>query len=207
MVDIFVVRYNNKYVEDECIRLIKERTKSGTYNIIEYDNYPENIGLSTLWNNAIKQSSSEYICLINSDAYVTNNWLSEMLKAFKFKSNVGVVGPSCNMLYAIQGRVTEEQSLRVKDQFEEIPYISGFCMLLKTNIGIYFPEEIPFYHNEVSWQLLLKRAGLKRVWAKGAFVNHLDESTTKKTGQSELMRYNGIKQYEDWLRKFLKEEL
>jgi GT2 family glycosyltransferase len=56
-----------------------------------------NLGPGAAFNQGIKVSDGEYICLFNSDAEVQDsNWLNHLLITLNSDSSVGIVGPTCD---------------------------------------------------------------------------------------------------------------
>jgi len=193
MVEIILIRYNNKKVEDKAIECVKKYTED--YKLTVYDNYPENKSLSSIWNEFIEKSDCEYICLLNSDAFVTKGWLSEMLKGFE--EDVIAVGPSGQKVLGEQGSMTELGAKKRKNLFVDLFPLSGFCLLIRKT-DIKFPEEVPFYGGEHAWEIEAKRQGWRTVWAKGAFVEHIGEASSINTLK---LRESGVRDYVKWLAK------
>ena len=149
MVDIYLIRFNNPHVEDIAIKRIKKYTDV-PYSLHIYDNWGKKESVSSLWNRWLRGAKNPVV-FINSDAYVCKGWLGEMLKYLT--ENVVAVGPSGNV-------VGEQAEIKTRDDVKkheypskEVSYVSGYCMLVK-DVGIYFPEELPLYHNEIAWQAL-----------------------------------------------------
>jgi len=183
MVEIILIRYNLKDIEDKAISCIKKNTKY-PYELTLFDNYKEKINLGKLWNKLIKDSDCEYICLLNSDAFVSEGWLTEMIKGFN--DDVAIVGPSTNYCLNCQ-KITREKANENRDQYEEIDGCSGFCYLLKKSVWEEvggFPEDFGFYGQESAFGLKVKKFGYKQVWAKGAWVEHLGHASSSKAEQN-----------------------
>lgn len=99
-VDIIVTTYggtlagneNQKYLR-ECLKSIEKCTKY-PHNIIVVDAKPEQLNFSQAVNRGLKQSTSDYICILNDDIIVTQNWLTLLTE--NLKDNVGFVNPLSN---------------------------------------------------------------------------------------------------------------
>lgn len=198
-VEIVFVRYNNKKVEDKAIAMVKEHTE-WPYRLTVVDNYKKKEGLSTVWNRIVKNSKCKYICLINTDAFVTEGWLPEMMRGFT-DQDVVAVGASSNFAKGEQGNHTEGACEAYKGQYKEMTTLSGFCMIIKKDVPWIFPKEVPFYGGEDCWCIEARRHGKKLLWAKGAYVEHLGEATAKKEGNYEKMVREGRKFKAKWLAK------
>jgi len=192
-VEIILVRFNNKEIEDRAIDLVKLNT-THPYKLTVYDNGQNKEGLSTVWNKLIKKSKCKYICLLNSDAFVTPGWLEEMMMGFS-QDKIVAVGATTNKCGTQQAQSGEFANSN-KGNFKEIDFLSGFCMVIKKGIAE-FPEEVPFYGNENAWEVIAKRKGYKTLWAMGAYVEHLGGASVK----NNKLRNEGLTQYTKWLAK------
>ena len=54
---------------------------------------PKNLGFTGACNHGAKYAKGEFLCFLNSDALVTDNWSDNLLNAYKLADNVGIVGP------------------------------------------------------------------------------------------------------------------
>ena len=199
-VEIVVVKYNLPEAEQKCIGDINIYTKF-PYKLTIIDNYKKKESLSKVWNDAIKNSTCKYVCLLNNDAFVTENWLTEMMQGF-IDNKVAAVGPSGDHVGGKQREIgTERQAKQYVDKYVDIDLLSGFCILLRTDLGIEFPLEVPFYGGEHAWEVMAKRKGYKFIWAQGAFVYHLGEACGKKEGNIDILRKEGQLAYVNWLAK------
>ena len=63
-VEIILIRFNNKEVEDKAIREIENNTDY-PYQLTVYDNYPENRPLSSLWNDLIDKDCYHGVFVAN----------------------------------------------------------------------------------------------------------------------------------------------
>jgi GT2 family glycosyltransferase len=199
-VEIILIRYNLKEVEDEAIEKVKQNTKH-PYKLTVFDNYEKNIPLSDLWNKLIEISDYDYVCLLNSDAFVTEGWLTEMMKGFNYE-DVAAVGPSGDHVGGIQRKLnTPKKAKDYQDKFGEVDTLSGFCLVLKKELALKykFPVEVPFYGGEHAWEVIVKRAGYKLLWSMGSFVYHLGEASAKKEGLGNEFRKKSHAQYIKWL--------
>lgn len=153
---IIIATWNALPYFKKCIEAINQYT-ANDYEIIVVDNgsRPDmveyiktlkckaifnnsNLGPGAAFNQGIKISDGEYICLLNSDAEVTNNWLNHMLGTLNSNPTIGIVGPMCNNISSAQA----ELSRRAGEDFEiPIGHVLPFvCVLMKrvifTNKGV-----------------------------------------------------------------------
>ena len=80
--EVIMVRYGLPELEQECVASVLEYTTDVDYHLTDYDNYEADEGLAKVWNDLIRASDAEYICLLNNDTRVESEWLSKLLEAF-----------------------------------------------------------------------------------------------------------------------------
>ena len=171
--DIIVIKYNVPILEKECIKSILEFTngQETPYHLTIYDNYPKDEALSVIWNRLIAKSEADYICLLNSDTQVEQNWLKKMLEVFQKEVNIGLVGPTSNRVGGQQGRIKTSKEYAVSD----VKYICGFCMIFPKSIWekvrgfnerFFFTGEDNFF----SWQV--QKMGFRSVVRHDIFIFH-----------------------------------
>ena len=207
-VEIIFIRYNLKDIEDKAIAKVISNTTYPNYKITDFDNYDaknnkSKFTLSDIWNKLIAKSKADYICLLNTDAFVTKGWLCEMINGFK--EGVAATGPSGDKVGGVQRTIgTEELSAEHRGKYKELLQLSGFCLTIDRNVFCKvgdFPLEVPFYGGESAWCIKARRLGYKLMWAQGSFVYHLCGESVKKSGRGHKMRIDGLKQYAKWVAK------
>lgn len=163
-VEIIMLKYKSPEIEQDCVNRIIKYTK-WPYKLNMFDNRGNGPNTSKAWNKLIKESTCDYILLIDSDAFVHDTikdinghhqsegvcWLTEMMKAFDKFDNVAWVGPVCGTL-----AVSTVQSMRPEDSdpFCVNGHLSGYCFLTKKSIYEelgYFDEDFCFYGQESDW--------------------------------------------------------
>ncbi|HEX8974737.1 MAG TPA: glycosyltransferase [Patescibacteria group bacterium] len=123
------------------------------------------LGYTFAANIGLKNSSADYVVLLNSDTIVTEDWLQRMMRCGESDQKVGIVGPLSNTAswqsvpkilengdwaenkfpqgVALEkwGALITQHSGRV---YPKIPFLNGFCLMLKRSLiedlG-YFDEE------------------------------------------------------------------
>lgn len=117
LVSIIIPTHNTRYVTNQCIEYIYKNTPD-PYEIILVDNgsrddtvefmdmaglcdkiitLPTNAGFAAGVNAGIRQADGEYICLLNSDVYVTDGWLEPLLHALGHDPHITVAAPILNV--------------------------------------------------------------------------------------------------------------
>ena len=191
--EIIIVKYNQGELENECVKRVLEYTNPKTYNLTVYSNYPHNENLPVIFNRCIERSDCEFICLLNSDAYVEKGWLLRLLEHLKY--GVGAVAP-------VTDNATEQMQSRGTGIVEAEVMLSGFCLLFRKAVWKEvggFDEHIKLYCDDDLFSWELKRRGYKLIIVKSVFVEHkmrvtVDSIWDRKT--SDEMMAHSKKYYE-----------
>jgi len=129
--DVIIVKYNLEAYEAECVVSVLENTedRKTPYHLTIYDNYEKDENLSVVWNRLIKNSTADYIMLLNNDTLVKPYWLKKMLQATRQKK-FGAVG-------AISNKAGRHQGGWEKSPHNEIvqcTMLSGFAVLFPKKV-------------------------------------------------------------------------
>ncbi len=165
--NIVVVRYKNKEVEERCLESVRKFTDLTKHTLTVFDNEPENINLGKLWNRLIEESQDENICLLNSDTVVEEGW--DRLEESLADPTVGAVGPITNKCGGEQKNLTKAETI------EDINDLSGFCYLFTKSVWRKvgkMPEDMPFYGQESIFNRKLEDHGYKLKVDRRVFIWH-----------------------------------
>ena len=159
--------------------------ENANYRLIENH---KNLGFAKACNQGIEVSSGEYVMLLNSDAVVTENWLSGMLECLNSASDTGIVGPMTNNInssqnvpdadYKTMNRMHDyAKSFRGRYRYRRVPLrrIAGFCMLfsrqLANKIGL-LDESFGADNLGDDYCLRATLAGFRNLVAGDVFIHH-----------------------------------
>lgn len=224
-VAVIVINWNGKYLLEECLTSV-ENQDYNNYKIIFVDNgskdksvefvkekFPKievisldkntgfakanNIGMHRVF----KDSEVEYVAILNNDAMVEKNWLSEMMKVVVQDDKIGSVAPKIkkyykrniidsigNAIHLDGGGVSNHINEIDNGQFDDIKEIFGpsGCaalyskkMLMDVEInGDFFDDDFFAYFEDIdlNWRARLK--GWKSFFASNAVVYHKHSETT-----------------------------
>jgi GT2 family glycosyltransferase len=89
---ILILRYKNDL--QPCLDSIRENTDL-PYELKIGDNSPpfENVGFAKGMNRLIRESTGEYLILLNPDTLVTKNWLTELVNLARSDGRIGIIQP------------------------------------------------------------------------------------------------------------------
>ena len=188
-VDVIIVKYNTPELEEICIQSVVDNTEI-PYRLTIFDNYQTKHNIGQLWNKLISESSSDYICLLNSDTKVTPKWLSKLLKTFDRVDKVGCVGPSTDNSHNQQSREKPEEVFVDFGKTYPKWCIGGFCLVFPKKVWEEvggFPEDFGFYGQEVALVDRIMSIGYKQIWRTDVFVHHEGSASVKKAEKSGEM--------------------
>jgi len=154
LVSIIVLNWNTLQTTRRCLARVRQYTDV-PYELIVVDNgsfdgsaqalyyepdirliaLPTNRGFAGGNNKAVATAKGEFLCLLNSDAFVTRGWLRKLLQCMD-RLDADMVGPCTN---AAKGRQRYGLRLRglIPEPFrrtEVVDYLSFFCILMRTEL-------------------------------------------------------------------------
>ncbi|MDD5681631.1 MAG: glycosyltransferase family 2 protein [Candidatus Omnitrophica bacterium] len=213
--DIVIPVWNMKALTEQCVDSIISHTNF-PYRLIMVDNASneetrtylenltkrkdinvrlirneENLGNSKAANQGMRASDAEYVCILDNDTLVMENWLTEMINAAESDEKIGVVNPISNYGAGRPfGRKWEDAAEEIyqkgRGKYIETAAAIGFCFLIKkkviNDIGVWSEGYGPGYFEDTEYSIRAIRKGYKVVIAQGAYVVHLEHSSFKKTG-------------------------
>lgn len=144
MIEIGMLKYKDPKVETKAVEHIIKNTEH-PFKLTVYDNRVNGKNLSKIWNKLIKESLCDYICLINSDAYVPEKWLRSMFKTLREEDNCYLVVPRVDNTYCPQQQANKAEDI---EPTKLTTIFAAQCVLydkkLFEKIG-YFDEDFLFY--------------------------------------------------------------
>lgn len=233
-VDVVVPVYNGLHVLRPCLDSVVKRT-TWPYQIILVDDgsdektkqflheftlktpnvtlitNPKNIGFAASVNRGIKGGSNPYICLLNSDTIVTENWLTKMIMALEADEKNKLVNPVTNNTAMIDVPMQEGASyldmnyalsLTSPHRHSEI-VPTGFCFMfersLLQDVGYFdegyeggYGEETDFFMKVIT---KVKDGTFQRwrsVLADNSYIFHERGSSFSTLGDSKHMGYRQL---------------
>lgn len=180
-VDIIMIKFNEEpKVIDECISRIVHNT-TWPYKITIFDNRLNPPNTSKIWNKLIRESTCDYILMIDTDAFIPTGikpcWLTRMMEHIDYKGMVLPVGDNVGGSNKASG---PKPYGSVKDQNG---IFSGYCFLIKKSlfdkVG-WFDERFCLYgqDSEFGHRMLNKVGGAE--YREDVFVKHLGGYSAKK---------------------------
>ncbi len=191
-VDIIVLKYKDDMVEEHCMRLLNQHT-DWPYKLTWFDNRhpfdPEKAtgNFAMIWNRLTRESTCDYVLIMDSDAFVTKEWLSLMMETFepdfecclshdnpvKIQSKVGLVVPITHAsgAHTIQGMHRNDLGM----PFLTRAQVSGFFFLFKKemfeDIGP-FDERFYLHGQDSEWIDRVIASDWQIVVRPDVFIDH-----------------------------------
>lgn len=156
-------------------------------------------GYTRAANQGLRVSTADYVVLLNSDTVVPKLWLEKFLECGESDSRIGIIGPLSNAAswqsipecfddsgdwavnslpegYSVND-FAEVVSLVSEEQFPRVPFINGFCFVVKKTLieTIGYLDEKTFprgYGEENDYCLRAANAGFELAIADHAYIYH-----------------------------------
>ncbi|MFA5147120.1 MAG: glycosyltransferase family 2 protein [Candidatus Omnitrophota bacterium] len=210
--DIIIPVWNEQESTSICIDKVREHTH-GPYRLIIIDNASgeatrryleglrkdapgtvlirneENLGFVKAVNQGIRSSAGRYICILNNDTVVTEDWLERLIDTCeKGPGAIGIANPASNVF-------GDKAPYGGRYGWQELDSARGFCMLIKREVvervGLFDEAYGMGYFEEKDFSRRAIEAGYICVKAGTSFVYHRDRlSFDKIKERDEIFREN-----------------
>lgn len=181
MVEIVVLKWKCPDEEVRCAASIIRHT-DWPFKLTLYDNRPNTPNTARIWNKLIHESTCDYVCLLDSDAFVqpsTPCWLTRMMSTFREYPESRVVLPvtnRCSTPAQKAPRATNGEPFRHDGEW------SGFCFLLRKRlldeVGP-FDEEFVGYGQDSEFSVRLARNGGGTYVRPDVWIDHVHGASFK----------------------------
>lgn len=174
MVEIIVLKWKRPDIEVKCAERIIRNTE-WPFKLNVYDNRANTPNTARIWNKLIRDATCDYVCMIDSDAFVPDIWpcwLTRMMECWEH--------PDCRIVLPVTDRCsTPQQRMDARPYPSAVRHDgewSGFCFLLKKSlldeVGP-FDEEFVGYGQDSEFSVRLARLGGGSYIRQDVFVQHL----------------------------------
>ena len=194
LVDVILPVFNSFHLVKKCIDLVLKRTHWPFHLYIVddcSDNYTENKlkeiqqkhsnkitlirhkknkGFATSVNTGIKQGNGKYVCLLNSDVFVTDLWLTKMVMTLEADPRNQLVSPTTNNTAIIEVPLSSGasyiQTNKIFEAFTARRYpeimATGFCLLFERDlldkIGLFDESYVSYGEDSDFWYRTIRYA-------------------------------------------------
>lgn len=153
------------------------QTVNTPYHLTIYENYQRDRNLSTVWNDLIRRSDAEYICILNNDTVPQGDWLEKLLSTFQEEKRLGAVGPISNCAGGLQGGHQRPTNGKI-----EASILSGFCAVFPKKVWEEvggFDEDFHLYGEDSLFFKQVIKKGYRLIIRLDTFVYHHGHKSTE----------------------------
>jgi hypothetical protein len=175
-VEIIMLKFKEEpKIIDEAIHRIIHNT-NWPFKLTIYDNRPNTANTSRIWNKLIKDSTCDYVLIIDSDAYVPKTepcWLTRMMDSIDDR---GIVIPVSDAPGGAGQHVGRAE--KYPNAVLNTGVWSGYCFLVDKRIFEkygYFNEDFYIYGQDSEWAWRTKGAMMR----KDVLVRHIGGASFK----------------------------
>ncbi|MFE0558224.1 glycosyltransferase [Paenibacillus sp. NPDC058910] len=184
---------------------LEQRARRFDYKLIRHDKAQ---GYTASANQGLKQSTSRYCVLLNSDTVVTDQWLERLTETMESDSRNGIVGPLSNAASwqsiphldrsqnGLWPGMTIDQMAelvnRASDKiFPRVMLLNGFCLMIRKEvierIGYFDEKNFPVgYGEEDDYCLRARAADFKLKVATHCYIYHQKSASFGSDRRKEL---------------------
>lgn len=178
-VEIIMLKFEEPpEIIDEAISRIIHNTE-WPFKLTVYDNRLNSPNTSRIWNKLIKESTCDYVCIIDSDAYVPKVepcWLTRMMDSIE---ETGIVIPVSDAAGGAHQKVSGPQKYPSVEKNKDI--WSGYCFLVDKLVFEhygYFDERFYIYGQDSEWAARTRSTGA--MMRTDTLVRHIGGASFKK---------------------------
>lgn len=201
-VSVIIPTLNQLELTKICLESVSKNTRDIEHEIVVVDNAStdgtidylkekgifylanlENLGVAKAWNQGIKVSKGEYVCIINNDIIASKGWLSGLVDFYEKHADAGIVSPGTRwgQLNYDFDRYAAVYSRKMKGAVKE--GYAGWCMLIKRDRFAktgYFCEDYKIgTYEDTDFYAALKNTGFKSYVTGSVFIHHFGSRTLK----------------------------
>ena len=148
----------------------------GKIDYLEISNTGFNKPLNHLWNDYVKESSTEFICLLNNDVRISPNFLSSSISVLEKEPSVGFVNHVTN------NSTYSSWSDSLEYVIMESPYRQGWDPIFRKSFYSPIPDELKFFYGDDYIYSKLYSLGYKGAYILNSPMIHFERSTTTEKG-------------------------
>jgi len=187
----------NDSSDEDTTRLLESYSLSE--NSIEYIFHKQNLGYTKAANAGLKQSSGDFVILLNSDTVVPPGWIQSIVRCFQSCNRIGIVGPlgnaatwqnvpfllDANNQFAINQlpigmtikNMADLLSGVSRQIYPRVPFVNGFCFAVSrgliNKIGYLDDKTFPIgYGEENDYCIRARQSGYELAIADDCYVYH-----------------------------------
>ena len=191
-VEIIMLKFKEApAVIDDAISRIINNTQY-PFKLTIYDNRLNTANTSKIWNKLVSESTCDYVCIIDSDAFIQATepcWLTRLMESVEETGIVVPVGMESGGINKALQAASYGSTRRSNGAW------SGFCFLFKKTIWdqFKFDEQFYIYGQDSEWAIRTMKQGHPAVIREDVWVRHLGSYSFKddplREADKDIARY------------------
>lgn len=182
-VEIIMLKFKEEpHIINDSISRIVNNT-DWPFKLVVFDNRLNTANTSRAWNKLVKESTCDYICIIDSDCFVEKEWLNRMMESI---NETGIVIPVFDNTGG-SGQIASQAS-SYPASVKNTSIWSGCCFLFKKSVyeqlGA-FDERFYLYGQDSEWAYRAKRIG-GAIMRKDVFMHHIGNYSMRQNEVASL---------------------
>ena len=182
-VEIIMLKFKEPEVEIEALNHIIENTDH-PFKLTIFDNRLNLPNTSRIWNALIRESNCDYICILDSDVFVSKKWLTRLMETFE-KPDCYAVLPVTNKTSGKQHRAEKALSYPQEPILVNRIFAAQIVLYKKeifNKIG-YFDEEFYIYGQDSEWSHRLLKSEFNAYIRPDVWVEHMGSYSLNKAAK------------------------
>ena len=149
----------------------------GKINVLSVYNTGYNKPVNQVWNDFVKESNTEFICLLNNDVRLSPNFLSSSISVMDLEPSVGFVNHVTN------NKNYSSWDKNLEYVIMETPYRQGWDLFFRKSNYNEIPNNLIFYFGDDYIYSKLYSSGFKGAYILNSPIIHFLSSTTPEKGR------------------------
>lgn len=191
-VEIIMLKFKEEpAVIDKAISQIVHNTDH-PYKLVIFDNRLNTANTSRAWNKLVRESTCDYVCIIDSDCFVPEHWLSRMMESI---DDTGLVIPLVDNTGSPSHKGSKADNYPASQRNRGI--WSGMCFLFKKSLYEQlgpFDERFYLYGQDSEWAFRSQKTG-NAVIRRDVLVNHIGNYSMSKNQDASMDKIYATKLY------------
>ena len=181
MVEIVMLKWKCPEEARSAVNII--RYTDWPFTLTVYDNRANTPNTARAWNSLIRRSACDYVCVIDSDAFVQKYkpcWLTRMMETFDLHDDCRLVLPVTNRCSTPAQKALGDQKYPSMERHDG--EWSGFCFLMRKTlleeVGP-FDEEFCGYGQDSEFSIRMARKGGGAYIRRDVWIDHIHGASFK----------------------------
>ena len=191
MVELVVMLYNeHDMAADMIARLVRHANYPFKLTVLNNTNQISPINFSRVWNKCIKETACDFICFMDSDVFVQEDWLNRLMESF-LDEEVMLALPVMNKTSSNQQRADREAPYPNAEPLKEIlaAQMVVYRKSVFDKVGL-FDERFLLYGQDSEWGYRFLKSKLKGVVRRDVWLDHLGSYSINIMHKEENLEYN-----------------